>query len=483
MGSSCESCLLKQLLTPSKWQVRNAQRNGALAVIVADSSCLCSDKDCVPDVTLSQCESNEPILADDGSGSDISIPTMLMFKKDADAIKEAVRNKQDVKVEMSWSLSSRTDKVEYQMWTTPTELVSQNFLKSFKNYSIALNGTAHFTPHMYIYDGVKSKCTDSGKNLCDNLCTNEGLYCSTDPDNDLDHGISGADVVTESLRRICIWKNYGETDGVGVEWWDYVDAFFHDCQSEWQFTKEDCINGAYRAANVDGDLINMCMQDSGGLVGDVSNSLLDMAIEAQAQNGIVVIPSILVNSIALRGTLSTRNVFEGVCAGFDKSSKPPVCERCVSSTSDSQMNDCVLAVGESGSLSTKGADEPGASSSPGESESEESSAAVDVAPPVPSTTSVGKAGKDGKKKMKGMMKKKKNGKKAGKKKKGGTSGVRGAGSGSSVDMKESPTETTATTSSTSTSEGTSATRAGLLLLLGGIDALAGMDQAADGDRV
>ena len=33
------------------------------------------------------------------------------------------------------------------------------------------------------------------------MCTNDGEYCQIDPDGELDEGVSGADVVVESLRR------------------------------------------------------------------------------------------------------------------------------------------------------------------------------------------------------------------------------------------------------------------------------------------
>lgn len=64
---------------------------------------------------------------------------------------------------------------------------------------------AYFTPHMYIYDGARSNCIgENNEDQCDTLCTNNGRYCATDPDGDLDKGISGAQVVVESLRRLCI---------------------------------------------------------------------------------------------------------------------------------------------------------------------------------------------------------------------------------------------------------------------------------------
>lgn len=37
-----------------------------------------------------------------------------------------------------------------------------------------------------------------------------------DPEYDINIGISGADVVRESLRRICVWKHYGENDGISL---------------------------------------------------------------------------------------------------------------------------------------------------------------------------------------------------------------------------------------------------------------------------
>ena len=81
-------------------QVRNAQRSGAAGVIIADNTCLCNDDACVKASPGQQCESSEPIMADDGSGSDISIPSFLMFKIDADAIKAEVKADRPVQLEM-----------------------------------------------------------------------------------------------------------------------------------------------------------------------------------------------------------------------------------------------------------------------------------------------------------------------------------------------------------------------------------------------
>lgn len=268
-------------------------------------------------------------MADDGSSSDIGIPSMLMFKQDADPIKEELKANRMVLIEMGWSLPQSGATVEYSLWTTPMDAVSRDFLRQFKKAAIALGSHARFTPHLYMYNGLKSGCQGiDGENQCYNLCTNNGRYCATDPDNDLDRGISGADVVTESLRRICIWKNYGESDGIGVQWWDYVTEFMDRCSNADFFSNKDCIKDAYKHAKVDADVVDSCMRNSGGLSADAPNALLDLSIQSQTESGVVILPSAYVNGAPIRGSLTVNNIFDAVCAGFAVGTAPKICTKC-----------------------------------------------------------------------------------------------------------------------------------------------------------
>lgn len=220
--------------------------------------------------------------------------------------------------------------VEYDLWTVPKDPASRDFMLKFKKVAVALADHAYFTPHQYIYDGVRSSCHgSSGENYCFNLCTNNGRYCATDPDNDLEQGISGADVVRESLRRICIWNSYGASDGIGTVWWDYIAEFMARCDSPDYFSNDDCINDAYKHSGVQADLIQRCMSDSGGLDKDASNAKLDQEISSQTQRGVVVIPTAFVNTAAIRGSLSVSNVFGAICAGFAEGTVPEICQKCV----------------------------------------------------------------------------------------------------------------------------------------------------------
>jgi hypothetical protein len=267
-------------------------------------------------------------MADDGSGSDISIPSFLMFKRDADKVKIELKADRPVQIEMKWNLPNPDDRVEYDLWTTPSDMVSRDFLKDFGKIAEALGDHAYFEPHMYIYDGQKSHCYgNSGEDYCYNLCTNNGRYCATNPDNDLEHGISGADVVKESLRRLCIWNKYGTKNGIGKEWWSYVATFNDRCRLD-HFSDDACIKDAYKVSKIDGKDIERCMEDSGGLEKDVTNNKLEAEISAQEQRGVVVLPTAFVNMAVLRSSLTVKNLFSTICAGYAAGTTPAICTEC-----------------------------------------------------------------------------------------------------------------------------------------------------------
>ena len=322
-------------------KVRNAQRVGAAGVIIADNSCLCTMEasgQCRSDPGH-DCEEREPIMADDGSGTDITIPTFLMFKSDADAVKAEVEANHPVRMEMTWSLPNPDDRVEYELWTTPTDMISRDFQNDFKEAAVALGQRAYFTPQMYIYDGIKSGCQGiDGENDCFNLCTNNGRYCATDPDNDLDRGISGSDVVQESLRRMCIWNQYGAEDGVGEPWWDYVIEFMYRCNTEEYFSSNQCIKDVMDHAGVDPKKIGQCMDDSGGLEGDKENQLLEVQLDAKDNSGVVILPAMYVNRVSIRGSLEFETVFKAICAGYSSGTTPSVCGTC---SSCGQQKECI----------------------------------------------------------------------------------------------------------------------------------------------
>jgi len=318
-------------------KVRNAQRSGATAVLIADDMCICSHGACQDDLSSGSgenfCEEEEPVMADDGSGSDISIPSFLLFKEDADPIKSVLYKNENVRVQMGFSVPAPDSRVEYDLWTSPADSITRELQEDFLTAVSALSDHAFFTPHMYIYDGVNAGChSEEGEDLCLDLCSNHGRYCSIDIDEN--SGATGAEVVAESLRRICIWQEYGKDNGIGLQWWDYVKEFTERCDSgAWEdegmvFSDEECIATAMEAAGVKKSDIDECMEKSGGVTGDNANALLDKELSDQETTGVVLTPSLYVNQATIRGFLNFQTTFKAICAGFAHGSEPPICQEC-----------------------------------------------------------------------------------------------------------------------------------------------------------
>eukprot|EP00977_Amphora_coffeiformis_P011818 scaffold2897_cov178-Amphora_coffeaeformis.AAC.23 len=307
-------------------KVRNAQKAGAAAVLIADDHCVCGHQECkIGDTYV--CQRTLPIIVDDGSGRDISIPSFLLYKEDSDAIKQVLLQDQNVIFSMGFKIPAPDARVEYELWTAPTDhFIDENLWTSLRTIALALGDHASFTPQMSLYDGTQQDCTYDGN--CPNMCTNNGRYCAFGLN---DEKVSGADLVTESLRRICIWNRYGQEDGIGKEWFDYVYTFSSTCYKDGRldrFTDEGCVTKAMKKSGIDPETINNCMRDSGGLEANAPNTLLDQALAAQQELGVVLIPSVWVNRVLVQGKMTFREIFSALCSGYVEGSQPQICHAC-----------------------------------------------------------------------------------------------------------------------------------------------------------
>lgn len=332
-------------------KARNAQKAGAAGVVFADNRCTCEDleKGVCQMSAQEECETREPIMADDGSGADITIPSLLMYKEDSDVIKFELTQNHNVRLEMAWSLPSTDPIVQFDLWTTPTEQISKEFQQSWRPAVEALQGRVKFTPHMYLYDGIAEGCRLGDDDVCDSLCSASGRYCAADPDGDLDHGISGLDVVRESLRRECIWSIYGKDakkGSNGEEWWKYVENFLQHCDSETSFTDVKCIGQAMVNAGIDPTKVSACESKSGNLDDPdaKANELLDHCLQEKEISGVVILPTSYVNQVPLRGELEFATVFKAVCNGYERGTMPDICTKCAKCGIDEYT--CVVKGGQ-----------------------------------------------------------------------------------------------------------------------------------------
>ena len=113
------------------------------------------------------------------------------------------------------------------------------FIRDFSSVATSLEqgGYTQFTPHYVTWLCPPEYINDPA---CVSQCINNGRYCCPDPDDDLQHGYSGRDVVIENLRTLCVFQQANNT-AQPWKWWDYVVQFGDRCtMAAGTYGKEDC---------------------------------------------------------------------------------------------------------------------------------------------------------------------------------------------------------------------------------------------------
>ena len=345
-------------------KVRNAQHLGAAAVLIADTEhdhlpfestkdilFLDDDPHPTPDDHNHSQHENEYRLADDGSGKDISIPSMMIAKKEYLGIRKVIDSGANstgiVLGQLAWHTPKYDWKVSMELFSSPADWHTKQFIAS--NFSAIartfdlneMHGNTHdndsynermnlmrFREHPILLDGQQLGCVGNTKapdEPCYHLCTNGGRYCHANQH----HGTFGKDIVEESLRRLCITRHYKSAK----VYWDYIDHFNNFCWEADYFGVEKCIDDAYKHSNIDKNIINSCFTDSGDPSEDKTNAMLEAAIELTRKRGIYQSPTVMINHepslmVEFQG-LSPRSVLLALCESFSYGKKPHVCYACM----------------------------------------------------------------------------------------------------------------------------------------------------------
>lgn len=129
-------------------KVRNTEKLGVKLAIIADDSV----------------ENTENlIMADDGTGHSINIPSFIIGKRNADTLKEYIKaNNASVYLKVELEMAHPDNRVEYEFWYSTILDIEYWRLYDIALYQRALNDHALFTPRILTY-----KCDKCSKEFID----------------------------------------------------------------------------------------------------------------------------------------------------------------------------------------------------------------------------------------------------------------------------------------------------------------------------
>lgn len=264
-----------------------------------------------------------------------------MTRSTADTLLSLLRTKDKVLVSLDWSDAlPKQEKVSLEFWTNSNDQcgavcdVQKEFVRGFVAVAeeFETKGWVDFTPHYLVWD-CPARSPDSA--TCKSQCIRRGRYCAPDPDGDQWEGYSGARVVEENLRSLCVFE-LASAAGRGWIWWEYATRFGDRCDMRSGRYGKPCAESVFEELVVmyssqgswsSVDKLRACVGD---VSSDAALPLLDRQRRGERGDAgtgeVSIVPTLKVNGKQYRGRLATSDVLRAVCAGFARGARPGACD-------------------------------------------------------------------------------------------------------------------------------------------------------------
>jgi len=281
-------------------KVMVAEGKGAHAVILVDQTGLSDEK------------IKEQYPQDDGYGSQVTIPSILVSKDTGETLFAAMRQ-DPVVVELAWDIPVK-EVASMDFWHSSAAVEPENFLRKFKESAELMGNLIEFIPRYYIFElpagaGAGDLCADTG--------TSSGMrHCAPDPDGP--GPITGADVANEDIRQLCLFHQTAvqQSDDMSTsslyswEWWEYVTRLFDYCpldavERSSRFGSIECSLKVIHSLFIDTDKILSCVKHDA-----------ERYLEEQARNQAWSEQALRINGWRYKGTLDSELVLKAVCQSY-----------------------------------------------------------------------------------------------------------------------------------------------------------------------
>jgi len=278
-------------------KTRNAQQIGAKALIIINNN----DDDI-----------NNIYAIDDGTGEDISIPSMIISQKDGQILKDYLKKKpqfENLGVLLEFEIP-KSDVINFEIIMSSTNKEIYLLIKDLEDALEHFNeGNLNFYPMYYMQshpDWVpiwNKKDGEEEKEINSDDCFGNGHFCYfLDSEANELNVFKGQDILLEDLRQICIFK---ERKVINLaEYIDYMKAFYDQClNTDNPSVTKECSQQAMRFIGYDEAKvkeIDDCVNNSFGNADPsvwykTDNTILHREKRFLHRMHVIINPSVIVN--------------------------------------------------------------------------------------------------------------------------------------------------------------------------------------------
>ncbi|CAD8119175.1 unnamed protein product [Paramecium sonneborni] len=285
-------------------KVRNAQTAGFKFVIIGDN--INDDID------------NNFSMLNDGTGSSINIPSIIVGSKWTKEFQDIFKNKNNTDYsENTIKLLMKFDIIKQDIAHVlfSIDLLNPNSLQIISDYKPYQQLFEHqLVKYQFLYPIFSlTYKTDEQFNIQSLNCIASGRYCTFDPDGD-DYG-TGQDVLEEIIRQLCLKKL-----NINV-FFNYLDLFKDQCKEPYLF--EYCFSQLIVLLNYPIQNVHQCYDNSYKQLKSNSNNklnfyntLLEEQLEIISQFSYSSFPPVLLNNHFVIKNVTAKNIFINLCESF-----------------------------------------------------------------------------------------------------------------------------------------------------------------------
>ena len=277
-------------------------------------------------------------FADEVSNSDVSIPAILISRKNGQKLIDYYENNKNnqiliknIRLELKFDdVEKKSNLVKYDIWYTPDQEKVYNFFKNFKKFHIALEENAILAIRSFTYPHFNY---DISNNKEQKNCLSSGAYCYFPSNNYIE---DGAKILIESLRQRCIYYFMIAHDSkkkYKYSFWNYMGKYFDECVSKNDYEKS-CGDNVMKNLGISFDYVEDCIKYSvecsddnkdkeGNYLRLFPNSILERDYELRKQSFITKAPIITINERLFIGEWNDKEIFESLCSALIE--KPKAC--------------------------------------------------------------------------------------------------------------------------------------------------------------
>ena len=264
------------------------------------------------------------IMTDDGSGSDIKIPVVMISKNDGDILINYMSNNKNEKVivEIFFNNKKISEKVDFKFFFSSSEKKAYDLINNLKQYINKFNDQVVFTPIYVVhpdplYDKEKSKNTVN--------CVSKGKYCYFPKKTTISQ--DGVQIIMEDLRQKCFYKlNKNNL----TPYFNYLNAFYYQCITEGpNYFNEKCSKKILENLGYPKDVLDECVASSFGVNNldgyyiDNENKILENDYNEIINFQLTSFPAATINKNLVSGAIKETKIIVEICNAVKE--KPKFC--------------------------------------------------------------------------------------------------------------------------------------------------------------